>query len=233
VARLLPEREWLETTVIQDTGAASGTRDQGWLYVAELTHRIANEFTGAVAVARRMAAHSENSETRTALLSVCEHIGALASAYQAMRPPISDSPVDLTSHIIKLCSIMSSPALSARRIWLRVSVTEPIFVNAFLCWRAGLIVTELITNAMRHAFTEEGGVIWVSVSEGSDGITCQVRDDGRWSGVNFEPGLGSAIVTALAAELDGSVEVSFAVESGTTATLSFPLRIGELNSPPF
>ena len=194
--------------------------DGSFLYISELLHRVSNEYTGAISFAYRAAARSSNDEAKAALHDVIDHLHALAEAHRALRPPIRHEPVDLTEHVTKLCQTMASAGLDKRGITFHVSLSEPVFLDAKRCWRAKLIIAELITNASRHAFLAGGDSISVSIEIESGWIVCRVSDNGS-SCTEFNLGLGSQIVNAIADEIEGRVERRFS-GSGTTITLSFP-----------
>lgn len=98
-------------------------------------------------------------------------------------------------------------------------------MSAERCWRVGLIVSELITNCVRHAFRDRGGRVVVEVGAG-DGVTwCRVSDNGWPPSPQMRSGRGRAIVQALAGELCGQVEWRFG-GCGTTVVLSIPSDSG-------
>jgi anti-sigma regulatory factor (Ser/Thr protein kinase) len=66
------------------------------------------------------------------------------------------------------------------------------------CWRAELIISELITNASRHAFKQQAGRISVAVETVAGQIICRVSDDGSPT-ATLKRGLGSELIDALAA----------------------------------
>jgi two-component sensor histidine kinase len=195
--------------------------DGNCLHVAELTHRISNEFSSAIALARMTAAQSVHIETRAALNKVGDYLDALAETYQALRPPLTEQPIDLTAHLTRLCAAMSSAVQRTRGVGLTLSIPEPVHVNGFTCWRAGLILAELITNASRHAFGSAGGNIAVYATVESGRIICEVSDDGGDSAGRVTPGVGTLIVDTLAAEIGGSIQRRRG-RTGTIVTLSFP-----------
>lgn len=89
----------------------------------------------------------------------------------------------------------------------------------------GLIVTELLTNTMKHAFTSmQSGHVDVALSRGNDGFLLSVCDDG--SGLESEEVIGAAttlgmqIVTGLTSQLHGSIHYRF--EGGARFEVSFP-----------
>jgi two-component sensor histidine kinase len=195
--------------------------DQSFVHVAELIHRVRNEYTRAISFAFNIAARSSSRETKSALDEVINHLHAAAEMHRILRPPHEDGLVDFTDRITQLCrAITSSSEISHRGIILLLAVDEPVLLEAFRCWRASLIVSELINNACRHAFSGRPGRISVAIHTAFDRVVCQVSDDGSGA-ASFEPGLGTHLVDALGTELGGCLERRF-TESGTTVTLSFP-----------
>jgi two-component sensor histidine kinase len=76
----------------------------------------------------------------------------------------------------------------------------------------GIIVNELITNAMKYAFKgREGGTIWVSAYSAGDSIELRVADDGVGipEGVSLEGsgGFGLMLIDTLTKQLDGSIRI--------------------------
>jgi len=199
--------------------------DRAYLYVAEFLHRVHNEYTCAISLANRLAARSAHDETKTALFQIIDRLHALAASHQMLRPPMTTASADLGANLIQLCHAMTSSG--ERDIELRLAVTEPVMLDAKRCWRAELIISELITNASRHAFTSRAGRISVAVETAAGHIICRVSDDGSLT-ATLKRGLGSELIDALAADLDGYVE-RIHKASGTTITLFFPQ---DLDQPP-
>jgi len=194
--------------------------DRAYLYLAEFLHRVHNEYTCAISLANRLAARSAHEETKTALVQMTNRLHALAASHQMLRPPLTTASADLSANLIQLCQAMTSSGLAERDIELQLAVTEPVVLDAKRCWRAELIISELITNALRHAFTSQAGRISVAVETAAGKIICRVSDDGSPTAI-LKRGLGSELIDALAADLDGYVE-RIHEASGTTITLFFP-----------
>jgi len=193
--------------------------ETSWLYVAELLHRVRNEYATTIALATVAATRSSCDETRTALGDVIDRLHALAEAHRVMQPPAANGRTDFAGHLTQICQAMMATGLQKRGISLNLEIPHSVPLDAARCWRAGLVVAELITNAARHAFSARAGGITVSLAADRR-ITCQVRDDGSPSSA-LRPGLGTHLVDALAAELDGHVERILG-PVGMTVTLSFP-----------
>ncbi len=194
--------------------------DTSWLYLAEFIHRINNEYSTSISLASNAAARSSSQETRDALKHIADHLHSCAGVHRVMRPSLSRTPANLTEHLTQLCAAMSCAGLKDRGISVQLLSHEPVSTDEAVCWRVGLLVGELITNASRHAFSTAGGSIKVSLSRDSEVIICSVIDDGS-AKTRFEPGLGTRLVDALAAELGGSV-YRRSGDAGTGVWVSFP-----------
>jgi two-component sensor histidine kinase len=84
----------------------------------------------------------------------------------------------------------------------------------------GLIVNELVTNAMEHAFPNgQGGTVRVTFRAGGGRYDLEVSDTGIGKPRDIEGSLGTTLVSALASQLNASLEV--VTHPGTTVTLSF------------
>jgi two-component sensor histidine kinase len=89
----------------------------------------------------------------------------------------------------------------------------------------GLLLNELISNALKHAFAaDQAGIIWLGVKRGPDGaIIVRVADDGVGfpGGLDFRQAesLGLQIVNLLVGQLGGTIELDRT--NGTAFTLTF------------
>lgn len=202
---------------------AVGQIDGSLLYIAELLHRVSNEYMSAIAFASTVAARSSNAEVKDALREIINHLHALAEANHVLRPPLADGLVDLSENTAQLCRAMASAGLEKRGITFHLALTESIMLEEGRCWHASLIIAELITNAGRHASFSRRGNVWVSIDSTLERIICRVSDNGS-SCTEFNPGLRSVLVNALAKEIDGRIDRQFG-NSGATVTLSFPREV--------
>jgi two-component sensor histidine kinase len=199
--------------------------DRPYLYLAEFLHRVHNEYTCAISLADRLAARSAHEETKTALAQIINRLHALAASHQRLRPPLTTASTNLSANLTQLCHAKTLFELADRDIKLHLAVAESVMLDAKRCWRAELIISELITNASRHAFTSQAGRISVAVETAAANVICRVSDDGSPT-ATLKRGLGSELVDALAADLDGYVE-RIHKPSGTTMTLVFPKGLDE------
>jgi two-component sensor histidine kinase len=200
---------------------ASATSHTGrLLYVAELLHRVRNEYAEAIAMASVMASHSASRETKVTLEKVIEYLTRFAKAHQLLSPPAFGGVADLGDYLARLCNVKVSTELEWRGTSLHLAVCSRIEIDSARCWRVGLIVAELITNAERHGVVSGPAKIFVSAYSDANEIVCRVANN-SFTASAFAPGLGTYLVDELAAEINGRIERRFD-EKGVMITLSFP-----------
>jgi two-component sensor histidine kinase len=130
--------------------------------------------------------------------------------------------VDLRSYFTDLCaSIGGSMIQDPKKLILRVESDGGV-ATADVSVSLGLIVTELVINALKHAFpVGRGGNIVVGYQSHVPDWTLSVTDDGigmPQGGSTAKAGLGTSIVQALAKQVGATVDVSDA-DPGTKVAI--------------
>jgi two-component sensor histidine kinase len=189
------------------------------LLLDELNHRINNEFTSAIAIVFRAATRSADDEVKRALSGVAQLLHHFAQVHQALQPPDQEILVNAEGYLSKLCRSISRSKLDHMNIGL-VLAAPPLLLESSRCWRLGMIVSELVTNAARHAFSGRPGKIRVELLRAGGFVKCTVSDNGS-APARFRPRRGLRIIEELTKALDGYFELTFG-SAGTTSILSFP-----------
>ncbi|MET4636057.1 two-component sensor histidine kinase [Kaistia defluvii] len=133
------------------------------------------------------------------------------------------SDVEVRNYFNQLCqSLGASMIADPDRLSIQVTVDDSR-VTADVSVSLGLIVTELVINALKHAFPDERvGTIRVDYQSSGQDWTLSVVDDGIGmpSGDDApKAGLGSGIVEALAKNMLGEIQVTNA-DPGTKVSIS-------------
>jgi two-component sensor histidine kinase len=191
------------------------------LLVGEMTHRVVNEYSMAISSLSLAASRSTNPEARANILQATTRLRDFAEAHRALQIPVMHGPIDLLESLGQICRTISRASLDERGISLTLTGAS-IALEATRCWRIGLIISELITNAARHGLSGRSGAIVVSIEPSGGDVCCRVVDNGAST---FSPrlGRGSAVIGALAAQLGGEIKRQF-TRKGTVAVLTFPNR---------
>ena len=189
------------------------------LLLREITHRINNELASAISMVSLNAARSKNKEVKIVLAAVNDRLYNFARVHRALEIPSHRRSMDASAYMRSLCQSMSKSKLAHRGIEL-ILTERSVRLDSERCWILGMIISEWISNAARHAFSPAGGTIWVALSFTGALIECRVIDNGTTNG-RIEPRQGTKIVRALTKALNGEVTQKFE-PTGSTSTVTFP-----------
>jgi two-component sensor histidine kinase len=190
------------------------------ILLQEVQHRVANSLQIIASVLLQSARRVQSAEARGHLQNAHHRVMSIAAVQRHLAlSPVGN--VGLRHYFTQLCeSLGASMIYDPERLSIAVTVDDSV-VDANASVSLGLIVTELVINALKHAFPDQRqGKI--SVDYGSDGQTwtLSVTDDGVGMPVApaGSPGLGTGIVNALAKQLRGHIRVADA-SPGTAFTI--------------
>jgi two-component sensor histidine kinase len=177
----------------------------------EMQHRIANSLQIIASILLLKARAVKSEETRGHLRDAHNRVMSLAAVQQHLLSTLGS--VDVGPYLSKLCeSLAASMIREARPLTLKVDAPEQTIISSHEAVSLGLVVTELVINALKHAFPErDRGLITVGYHVNHDGWTLSVTDDGVGMAANPAPakaGLGTSIVEGLAKQLGAKVEIS-------------------------
>jgi two-component sensor histidine kinase len=191
------------------------------ILLQELQHRVANSLQIIASVLMQSARNVQSEETRTHLVDAHQRVMSVATLQKHLATaPAGD--VELRPYFTALCeSIDASMNHDRKQLSLDVTVDDSV-TSADVSVSLGLIVTELVINALKHAFPgNRGGRIKVGYhSKGAD-WTLSVTDNGVGMPAvasATKPGLGTGIIEALTRQLDAQIEVDDA-KPGTAVSI--------------
>jgi two-component sensor histidine kinase len=202
-------------------------RDKAVL-LQEVQHRVANSLQIIASVLMQSARRVQSQEVRGHLQDAHHRVMSIA-AVQRQLAISSLGDVALRPYFVQLCeSLGASMIHDPHQLSIRVTVDDSI-VSADKSVSLGLIVTELVINALKHAFPDKRlGKIGVDYrSEGETWILF-VGDDGIGMPVGPKapkPGLGTGIIEALAKQLGGEIRIVDA-RPGTSVSIVHDLSAG-------
>lgn len=206
-------------------------REKGVL-LQELHHRVANSLQIIASVLLQSARKVQSEETRLHLHDAHHRVMSVAALQQQLAAS-KLGEVELKPYFMALCeSIGASMIRDHEQLTLNVTADGSV-TTADTSVSMGLIVTELVINALKHAFPDNRkGAIIVDYHSRGPNWNLSVSDNGI--GMPTDPnsakaGLGSSIVQALAVQLGGKVIVTPA-NPGTNVTIQHtyvPVIVGQ------
>ena len=196
----------------------------------ELQHRVKNNLQMITALIRMEARNVVDGETGERFDRLAGRINSLALLYDLLSGDSAGDGIDLGVYLTQVSSsVMQAHAVEGIRLNLKVD-TWPVSINVAM--PTGLVVNELMTNAIKHAFVgRDGGTITVSSLVNDTGCRVVVSDDG----VGLPEGetwpqsgkLGAVIVQSLRQNAKAKLEVHSAPNEGLRVEIFFAREAAE------
>lgn len=192
----------------------------------EIQHRVANSLAIIASILLLKARTVESPETRQHLQDAHDRVMSLASVQNHLHSTGRGGSVDVAPYLRRLCETLAASMVSAdSKLTMEVDAGEGAFSSSHAV-SLGLVVTELVINALKHAFRTPQPTPRITVTYASSpaGWSLSVADNGQGVGEvapqtrRSRTGLGTSIVESLARQLGASVSTQTG-NSGTTVNI--------------
>jgi two-component sensor histidine kinase len=185
----------------------------------ELQHRAKNSLQMVISLLRLQHHRISDPAARAAYDQTMHRIESLAILYRQVHEARSETQVDLSSYLTEVCqSAVANTEGSPVEVEIALA---PLETSLYTAMPLGLIVHELVSNGLRHAFPEQGRMR-LSLEQRPDGqAVLTVSDNGRGlpPGFDAEQDAASVLVEALATQLGADLDISTAAGSAVALTL--------------
>lgn len=172
----------------------------------EQGHRIKNELAIASSLLMLQARADREPRVREALENAVARLNVLAKGHDHLSITSRDQLTDMQKYLGEVCWNLGEALRGLRPISVDVDADQ-VVAPSHTATRIGLIVNELVTNALKHAFPEElPGSVRVSLQKASSALTLVVEDNGIGCPAQVVEGLGSRLTRLLVQQLGGSME---------------------------
>jgi two-component system, sensor histidine kinase PdtaS len=183
------------------------------LLLRELHHRVKNNLQTVAGLLRMQMRGITDRSARDAIRDSQDRVRSMALIHQDLYHADDIRGVDMRSYVGKLASgLLKSHGVDPQRITLRMEVA-PLQLDVDTAIPIGLILNELIVNALKYAFpAERGGTLLITLRKEEDGLLLEVADDGV--GFSLEavtgaggPGFGLGMLRTFAEKLQADHHV--------------------------
>jgi two-component sensor histidine kinase len=191
----------------------------------EMRHRIANSLQIIAGIILMKASRVESEETRAHLQDAHKRVISIAAVQEQLHAPGNAERVDMLPYLAGLSTTLSTSMIGDNREVMIKVVGEGGTASSREAESLGLIATELVMNALKHAFPTEKSDGRIVIAYDVDGTNWKlsVADNGvgKPGGLfaQSKTGLGTSIVKALAQQLGAKVE-TLADAAGTTVSIT-------------
>jgi PAS domain S-box-containing protein len=217
-AALRQQRDIVEREVALRTAELEEALAAKTLLLHEVDHRVKNNLTMIGALLRLQSRQLNNPEMTRKLEVMMERIDALATVHRRLYQSNDVTRFDISGFAQMLASdVIASSGRSD--IKLDTSV-EPIEVSSEFASSLGLILNEILTNAIKHGLDGIGGSIRLSAVKCKDASVISIEDDGHGIVLNkSNGGLGKTLISRLSKQADAKV-AWVRLDQGTRVTLT-------------
>ncbi len=174
----------------------------------EVHHRIKNNMNTVVGVLRLESRMHKRETTGSVLQDAAERIGSMMLLYDKLYQSPGHDALELDQYLLPLVKQVMDVFPQGASVQLHTEIA-PIRVKPKVLSELGIIVYELVTNAMKYAFADRGeGVLTVTAHQEDSAVTISIADDGpglpKQSSVSAPSGFGMTLINALTDQLNAT-----------------------------
>jgi two-component sensor histidine kinase len=193
------------------------------MLLREVNHRVGNSLQIIASLLHLQASSTAQDDVKAALTNAMGRVAAVAQVHRRLYTSHDLKSVLLNQYLDALLEDLRRSAEGNRMSRLTLSA-EPIEIDPDRAVAIGIIVNELVMNAVKYAYPDGAGPIHVDLKAQNDKLLLSITDDGVGLNVKADPrstGMGQRIVSAMATKLDATVERDPS-HTGTRVIVRFP-----------
>ena len=181
------------------------------MLLRELEHRVKNNFASVSSMLHlQLRDHKDDPVVAAALQSAMGRVESYALVNSFLyRGSGYTGILNMSEYLTQLCSNLENATTSRMTVSI-VAEIAPIPMERDQAVAVGLLVNELVTNAMKHAFRDRvHGQILVRLTGDENEWQLEIADNGGgFVGAAGTGSLGLKLVSALASQIDSSVQIN-------------------------
>jgi len=221
-ARIRKARDDAEAEVHASRDRYAALAAEREVLLREVNHRVGNSLQIIASLLHLQANSSTQEDVKVALTNAMGRVAAVAQVHRRLYTSHDLKSVLLNQYLDALLEDLRRSAEGNRMSRLTLKA-EQIEIDPDRAVAIGIIVNELVMNAVKYAYPDGAGPIHIVLNAEGDNVVLSIADNGVGLNVKTDPrstGMGQRIVTAMASKLDASVERDPA-HAGTRIVLRF------------
>lgn len=174
----------------------------------EVNHRVGNSLQIIASLLHLQASSAAQDGVKAALTNAMGRVAAVAQVHRRLYTSQDLKSVLLNQYLESLLEDLRRSAEGNRMSRLTLKA-EPIEIDPDRAVAIGIIVNELVMNAVKYAYPDSAGPIHVELKGDGDHLLLSIADNGVGLNVKADPrstGLGQRIVSAMATKLEANVD---------------------------
>ena len=225
--RVQADKDRFQHAVRERTAQLENALETQKTLLHEVDHRVKNNLQMISSLIVMQSRSIPDPAIRASLQSMLERVEALSTVHRRLYQSDDVSLFDISDFVRDLVTDLAA-ASGMDDLQLELDL-EPVDIKAERAAPVALMINELVTNALKHAFNGHGGKLGVRIKLEGELIHISIRDNGvgmgadaGMAGVATESSFGMKLVTSLSRQLKATVEW-VASDPGTTVRINLPL----------
>ncbi len=197
------------------------------IVIKEAHHRFKNNLNIIIGLLELQSQMVEDSSVKELFRESINRIRSLAIIHEYLYRSDNYSAVDLSVYLESVADNLLSVYAASKKEFIINYRIDNIIVELDMAIPIGLLVNEIISNAIKHAFIDrQKGRIDITLEKQNNSLKLTVKDDGVGFPVNVSPEdnktLGLKLINLLVMQLNGKYEIIR--EVGTTVQIKIPFN---------
>ncbi|XDD41899.1 PAS domain S-box protein [Leptospira sp. WS60.C2] len=218
ISQISVNGESLFTVILRDVTVRniSETKIQKLLHekeniLKEIHHRVKNNMSSLFTLLTLQAKSQEDQSVQTILYEAAGRIKSMIVLYEKLYHSETDNSVLIQDYFPSICTEIVS--IFPKKVDIKLDILhEPIELNAKILSSLGIILNELITNSIKHAFSDiSKPEIILKISRDRNYLSLEYSDNGIGipESISFEntPGFGLQLIGMLTDQMEGKVKI--------------------------
>jgi two-component sensor histidine kinase/putative methionine-R-sulfoxide reductase with GAF domain len=194
------------------------------LLTREMSHRVKNSLTSVVGLLRVQARSAQSEDVKNALQDASLRVDTIAEVHDHLWRGSRIGFVDMADFMKQLCKKLQGNTSGH----VLHCDADPMLLSADHAIPLGLLINELVTNAVKYAYPEGKGIIKVSAREIGGHLHVEVSDQGVGLPDGFaidqpRASLGFKVISGMARQLHGQVSIISSRLKGAHFLLDLPI----------
>ncbi|WP_315755622.1 MULTISPECIES: sensor histidine kinase [unclassified Bradyrhizobium] len=206
-ARLQKARDEAEAEVRASRDRYAALAAEREVLLREVNHRVGNSLQIIASLLHLQANSSTQDDVKAALTNAMGRVAAVAQVHRRLYTSQDLKSVLLNQYLDSLLDDLRRSAEGNRMSRLTLKA-EPVEIDPDRAVAIGIVVNELVMNAVKYAYPDGPGPIHVELKLAGEDIVLSIADDGVGLNATSDPrstGMGQRIVSAMATKLDATV----------------------------
>jgi two-component sensor histidine kinase len=207
-ARLQKARDEAEAEVHASRDRYAALAAEREVLLREVNHRVGNSLQIIASLLHLQANSAAQDDVKAALTNAMGRVAAVAQVHRRLYTSHDLKSVLLNQYLDALLEDLRRSAEGNKMSRLTLKA-DPIEIDPDRAVAIGIIVNELVMNAVKYAYPDCAGPIHVELGANGEDLVLSISDDGVGLNGKSDPrstGMGQRIVTAMASKLEATVE---------------------------